>query len=124
MAFFCGFIEQINNFQFLASVRQKYPFEDVCRHLARITRLFNDYGSAERDKIERIVNSVNFPEFQLEAQGKINDEYDECNDPRRIAMRKQEFVRGDLFWIASYERKCMYSALAELEKTVDNKIAD
>ena len=45
------------------STRRKYLAGELCTHLAVMSRLYNDYGSVERDRIEANVNSINFPDF-------------------------------------------------------------
>lgn len=45
------------------STRQKYLAQELCTHLAVMSRLYNDFGSVERDRIEANINSINFPEF-------------------------------------------------------------
>ena len=45
----------------LRTARQSYVVEDLCGHLARMCRLYNDYGSLRRDRAEGNLNCVNFP---------------------------------------------------------------
>lgn len=45
------------------STRQKYLAQELCTHLAVMSRLYNDFGSVERDRLEANINSINFPEF-------------------------------------------------------------
>ena len=46
------------------TIRQNYLSQDMCRHLATtMCRQPNDYGSVARDRAERNLNSLDFPEF-------------------------------------------------------------
>ena len=73
--------------------RQLYLAEDMCRHLATLCRQYNDYGSIVRDRAERNLNSVNFPEFDGGSEQKRKD---------------------DLMWLAEYEREMCVRALERL----------
>ena len=44
------------------SARQDYLAQDLSLHLAVMSRLYNDYASVPRDRAEKNLNSVNFPE--------------------------------------------------------------
>ncbi|KAI3390347.1 hypothetical protein diail_10006 [Diaporthe ilicicola] len=46
------------------SAGEKYLAAAMCRHLATMCRMYNDVGSAERDRDEGNLNSLDFPEFQ------------------------------------------------------------
>lgn len=76
-----------------------YLIEDVCRHLASLCRMYNDYGSLARDHAEMNLNSVNFPEFATQ----VADE----------AAAKAALMR-----IAEYERRGLDAALAELGRVL------
>ena len=87
-------------------VRQRYLAEDMCRHLATVCRQYNDYGSIVRDRAEKNLNSVNFPEFcGEESTGAA---------PKTVAQSEQKF-KDDLMWVAEYERECCMTALDRLE---------
>ncbi|KAE8375466.1 terpenoid cyclases/protein prenyltransferase alpha-alpha toroid [Aspergillus bertholletiae] len=53
----------ITNGACFQSCEEKYVAEGMCRHLAVMCRMYNDYGSLSRDREEKNLNSVNFPEF-------------------------------------------------------------
>ena len=78
------------------SVKQKYLANDLCMHLAVMSRLYNDYASVKRDLEEKNLNSVNFPEFQARDKvmtgGGLIDDKEEC----------REKVRA----LADYEKTC------------------
>ena len=42
---------------------RKYLAADLCFHLAVMSRMYNDYGSITRDRLEANINSINFPGF-------------------------------------------------------------
>lgn len=87
-------------------VRQRYLAEDMCRHLATMCRQYNDYGSIVRDRAEKNLNSVNFPEFcEEKATGA---------GPKTVAQLEQKLKDG-LMWVAEYERECCMTALDRLE---------
>jgi hypothetical protein len=78
------------------TVGEKYLAAAVCRHLSTMCRMYNDLGSAERDRDEGNLNSIDFPEFG--AHGAVENK------------------KKALFGIAEYERNCLIEALKELEK--------
>ncbi|KAI0400035.1 hypothetical protein F4802DRAFT_513979 [Xylaria palmicola] len=75
-----------------------YVAEDLCRHMASMCRLYNDYGSVNRDKAEANLNSLDFPEF---------------------AGSKSDM--DELMWIAEYERRALESALGQLTCELEAK---
>ncbi|TGJ80818.1 hypothetical protein E0Z10_g7954 [Xylaria hypoxylon] len=75
-----------------------YVAEDFCCRLAGLVRMYNDYGSIKRDRMEANLNSMDFPEF---------------------AESKSEM--DDLMWIAEYERRAVESALAQLRAELEAK---
>lgn len=88
-----------------ATVHEKYLSAAVCRHLASMCRMYNDYGSVARDEKEMNLNSVNFPEFFSEPRVK------EASEDARVQARKEA-----LFRVAEYERSCLDVALERLER--------
>lgn len=81
-----------------SSVRQKYLAQDLCAHLAVMSRLYNDYGSAVRDRVEANINSINFPEFHTYAgdlTGSSNEE---------MASSSEKMLKEDLLKLAQHER--------------------
>ena len=74
--------------------------------MATVCRQYNDYGSIVRDRAEKNINSVNFPEFcGEESTGAA---------PKTVAQSEQKF-KDDLMWVAEYERECCMTALDRLE---------
>jgi len=83
-------------------VRQFYFLEETCRHLSIMCRQYNDFGSVSRDRDERNLNSINFPEFETGTG----------EDSGVVEERKKK----ELLQIAEYERRCLDTALGELEQ--------
>ena len=71
---------------------RKYLAADLCAHLAVMSRMYNDYGSITRDRLEANINSINFPEFHTYP----------VNDPEA----KEPDLKANLLALAQYERKC------------------
>lgn len=88
---------------FFPTSTEKYLAQAVCRHLATLCRLYNDYGSLARDRVEKNLNSVNFPEFHAPKSPEGDDQ-----------LQKQ------LFSIAAFERKCLELTLAELSQVTSD----
>jgi hypothetical protein len=92
------------------NMQQLYALEDACRHLAAMCRQYNDLGSVLRDKEERNLNSINFPEF-------VVDDKDTAATEEELVGRKKR----DLLAVAEYERRCLDRVLGELELIMDCK---
>jgi hypothetical protein len=88
-----------------SSVRAKYFAQDLCTHLAVMCRQYNDFGSIARDRTERNINSINFPEFHDE-EGKVDEKK----------------LKAELFEIAEYERECLKLATSKLEEKVPQMV--
>ncbi|KAL8707006.1 MAG: hypothetical protein Q9201_000054 [Fulgogasparrea decipioides] len=89
-------------------VGQKYLAEDLSSRLAVMGRLYNDYGSVTRDRLEHNVNSINFPEFHPQT-GTSDISVDEILDPTSEKKLKENLLR-----LADYERHGADEALARL----------
>ena len=85
-------------------VKQKYLAQDLACHLATMCRQYNDYGSIRRDRAERNLNSINFPEFEAEVRGEMTA------DSSEVESRLKE----DLFWVAEYERELLGTIIGRL----------
>ena len=86
-----------------STVDEKYLASAMCRHLATMCRMYNDYGSVARDKAERNLNSVNFPEF-------------ETISGTELAKDATNTKKKALFTLAEYERSCLVEALRRLSE--------
>lgn len=87
-----------NGHDFFSTGTEKYLGQAACRHLATLCRMYNDCGSVVRDRQEKNLNSLNFPEFHV-AQSSEED----------------EVLKERLMSLAAFERKCLGLAVGELE---------
>ncbi|KAF3480656.1 ent-kaurene synthase [Arthroderma uncinatum] len=92
--------EQRNRPSASLGIQQRYISEAMCRHLATLCRMYNDYGSVARDRDERNLNSVNFPEFAPSSPSDGGSDDDS--------------LRKELLLLAEYEREQMETALGKL----------
>jgi len=92
--------------------RTAYLAEDVGRRLSTMCRMYNDYGSAKRDRAEANVNSLDFPEF-----------YDQEGTEIELEEREREEHRKDnLMYLAEYERCCLNSAMKRLGELANKEL--
>ena len=91
--------------------KRSYLAEEVGRRLSTMCRMYNDYGSAARDRAETNVNSLDFPEF-FEGIGAGSDEEEEEEDRRK----------ADLMYLAEYERECLNRAISQLGELVEKEV--
>ncbi|EIN05772.1 hypothetical protein PUNSTDRAFT_46624 [Punctularia strigosozonata HHB-11173 SS5] len=75
----------------------KYIAQDCATHVSVICRQFNDYGSLSRDREERNLNGVFFPEFE-----------------GRIKAKSDLLLKSELRAISDYERRIMDLTYDEL----------
>lgn len=87
------------------TAEQKYLAADLCRHLSTMCRMYNDYGSIQRDRDEGNLNSVDFSEF---GKADLN------------AACEESVAKAALFRLAEYERKGVESAFAHLVDASEN----
>jgi hypothetical protein len=80
------------------SAHEKYVAEDLCRHLAVTCRQYNDYGSLARDRDEKNINSINFPEFFWRG--------DKTSD---------QGLKDELYAVAMYDKMKLDLAIGQLE---------
>ena len=96
------------------SIRQKYLAQELCTHLAVMSRLYNDFGSVKRDRIEANVNSINFPEFHRSL-----DQADMCTETAEYERK----LKNELLKLAENERQSADMAsetfLRDLEGTFE-----
>jgi len=86
-----------NGKDFFPTAEEKYVGEDLCRQLAVTCRQYNDYGSVPRDRAEKNLNSINFPEFYNTS--KVEDSQ----------------LKGELYRIAMFEKRKLDMSVATLE---------
>lgn len=82
-----------------SSAGEKFLAAAVCRHLATMCRMYNDIGSAERDRDEGNLNSLDFPEFSGGAE--------------------LEIQKGALLRLAEFERDSYLEAFQRLKNEGD-----
>ncbi|KAK6067517.1 hypothetical protein SCUP515_10119 [Seiridium cupressi] len=75
--------------------------------VANLCRMYNDYGSLERDEEEHALNSVNFPEFFY---------HDGKQASPITSSTSSGDAKSELLWIAEYERRGLDVAMNLLEK--------
>lgn len=102
------------------SARAKFFAQDLARHLASMCRMYNDYGSVERDRAERNLNSIDFPEFGACADAEnglaVGTKEGQENEAKLNEEVKKK--KGELLSIAEYERECLGLAMRRLEEVV------
>ena len=107
-------------------VREKYVARDLCRHLAAMCRMYNDFGSVGRDREEENLNSVNFLEFHPEGLVGGGGVVGECKGVRDDdganhgvdGEMEEERIKKDLFFVAEYEREGLKLAVGKVEGMV------
>lgn len=90
------------------SAQEKYVAEDLCRHLASMCRQYNDYGSLQRDRDDKNLNSVNFPEFAMAVAGDLE-------------VGSDRVLKDELFAIAEYEREGLGMAMGRLRGLMERR---
>ncbi|MCJ1405109.1 hypothetical protein MMC11_008335 [Xylographa trunciseda] len=98
----------------------KYLAQDLCSHLAAMCRQYNDYGSLKRDREERNLNSVNFPEFHGEPSNAVSKDKSSLSE-EEIEAREQD-IKAALFEIAEYERECLMSVMHKIDERVPIRV--
>lgn len=87
------------------SAKTAYVAEDLCRHLATMCRMYNDYASVSRDRTEGNLNSLDFADFHHGGE--------RCGLDADVEANKAQ-----LMWIAEYERRGMEAAMTRLEEEI------
>ena len=100
-------------------VEAKYFAQDLNLHLATMTRMYNDYGSVARDRLEMNLNSVNFPEFGDD--GKVNGLINGKEQGQTQSAWGSE-SKPKLLRLAEYERDCFKTALSRLEHILTSRV--
>ena len=90
---------------FLGTPNEKYLAQAACRHLANLCRMYNDFGSLNRDRLEQNLNSVNFPEFH-----------------RQKNLETDDVLKERLFDLAKFERKSLELCLNELKEVTGESV--
>ncbi|KAI5925012.1 Ent-kaurene synthase [Camillea tinctor] len=98
-----------------ATATTAYVSEDLCRHLASLCRMYNDFGSVSRDAVENNLNSVNFPEFHH------NSSSMRSGTAGKYENTTLSQAKDELMGIAEYERQGLDMALAKLKEGIENE---
>ncbi|KAL8832626.1 MAG: hypothetical protein Q9191_000142 [Dirinaria sp. TL-2023a] len=109
---------------FLQSLQQRYILEDLCGHLARMCRLYNDYGSLQRDLAEGNLNCVNFPDFHddddawesMATAGSAGRETAKYTGSSPENMTVEARMKARLMDLADWEREGINNAMTALER--------
>ena len=91
-------------------IEQKFLAHDMCLHLATMSRMYNDYSSLHRDRTEKNLNSLDFPEFGVDKTS-----HHGLND-----FPKPE---AKLLKLARYEWNCAQAALTQLSSMVEPRVS-
>ncbi|KAK7731892.1 hypothetical protein SLS63_005189 [Diaporthe eres] len=93
------------------SSKTAYVAEDLCRHLASMCRMYNDYASVSRDRTEGNLNSLDFADFHRNGEGGGLD-------------ADVDASKAQLMWVAEYERRGMEAAMKRLGEEIggDNRL--
>ncbi|KAK7966227.1 uncharacterized protein PG986_000504 [Apiospora aurea] len=132
-----------------ATARMAYVAEDLCRHLASMCRMYNDFASLKRDTEEANLNSLNFPEFHHSlrsshggqqgdggnvgiSNGIVTQENDSPTTtttnsathhgviPGDVPVLVQK-MKDDLMWVAEYERRSLDMAVRQMDEELSQK---
>jgi hypothetical protein len=95
------------------SAEQKYYSAACNRHLSTLCRMENDYGSVPRDRLERNLNVIDFPEFFDQGAASFTSTLtSEQAEPLETEQKAQ------LLRLAQYERESYRDALRRLDELV------
>ncbi|KAL8704958.1 MAG: hypothetical protein Q9201_001904 [Fulgogasparrea decipioides] len=116
-AFFCCIMSSKirHGLDCFRTVKQRLLAYKMNDHIGAFCRIYNDYGSVDRDREEGNLNSVNFPEFHYRtdrgwSQGEGEGE-----------MEGMERVKKVLLEAAGYERRCALGAAEELYRELEGE---
>ncbi|KAL8730563.1 MAG: hypothetical protein Q9166_004017 [cf. Caloplaca sp. 2 TL-2023] len=106
-AFFCCIMSSTirSGRDCFSTVKQKLVAHKMNSHIGAFCRIYNDYGSIARDREERNLNSVNFPEFFDPSDGES----------------RTEKVKERLLEAAQYERQCALEAADKLYSDLEGQ---
>ena len=106
------------NHECFPGAEEKYFAQDLNLHLATMTRMYNDYGSLARDRLETNLNSVNFPEFC-----DVNENCRTNGDDKAHSQDALELeLKSKLLRLAEYERDCFKKALNHLGEMLEKRV--
>ena len=85
---------------FFPTAKEKYYAQAFISHLATTCRIYNDIGSLARDRAEKNLNSVNFPEFAGDSAN---------------GSKSNKALTDELMELADHERACVDLWLGKLK---------
>jgi hypothetical protein len=81
-------------------------------HIGSFCRIYNDYGSVKRDREERNINSINFPEFFLGV----------ASGPHQVKVTHEEtHAKRILLESGIFERQCALETADKLYKSLETE---
>ena|SRR2546423_1927279 len=95
------------------TAEQKYYSAAANRHLSTLCRMENDFGSATRDRVERNLNFIDFPEFFDQGGASFTSTFTSKEARSLEAEQKAQLLR-----LAQYERESYRDALRRLDELV------
>ena len=95
------------------TAEQKYYSAAANRHLSTLCRMENDYGSVTRDRAERNLNFIDFPEFFDQGGAAFTSTFTSEQAKPLEAEQKAQLLR-----LAQYERESYRDALRRLDELV------
>jgi aphidicolan-16beta-ol synthase/syn-copalyl-diphosphate synthase len=95
------------------TAEQKYYSAAANRHLSTLCRMENDYGSVTRDRVERNLNFIDFPEFFDQGGAAFTSAFSTEQATPLEAEQKAQLLR-----LAQYERESYRDALRRLDELV------
>ena len=104
----------------------QYLAEDLSAHIANMSRLYNDWGSLDRDLRECNVNSINFPEF---ADTSSNGQHLEVGEKRKeersndYEQDRKRRSKAELLTLAEHERRQMEGVMEALTQALEDKVS-
>lgn len=106
------------NLECFPGAEEKYLAQDLNLHLATMTRMYNDYGSLARDRLETNLNSINFPEF---CDG--NENFRTSGDDKAHSQDAfEQELKSKLLRLTEYERDCFKKALSHLDGMLEKRV--
>ena len=105
------------------SPEQEYTASAACSHLAAMCRMYNDWGSYQRDRDEGNLNCLDFPGFftsdkaELAQTPNISDLDGNIGSASEQAFESQVCrAKKRLMWLAQYERSGLELAIKKLRE--------
>lgn len=112
----CLLSTQLNGIETFPTTKAKYLASAACQHLATMCRMYNDYGSIARDRVECNLNSLDFAEFASDNDAKTSGKtgtqeeiVEEHCDASLMQAKKKT-----LYELAQYERSWLSDVMRRL----------